>query len=72
MADDGKGHLWVASERGLLRFGYDMTGMLQIGGGEGLLGELISEVSIDENGLLWVATSRGLFTARPEALEKWR
>ena len=72
MADDGKGHLWLASERGLLRFGYDMTGMLQIGGGEGLLGELISEVSIDENGLLWVATSRGLFTARPEALERWR
>ena len=72
MADDAKGHLWLASERGLFRFSYNMDEMVQLGGGEGLLGEQISEVSVDDGGRLWVATSRGLFTAEPKELEAWK
>ncbi len=72
MVDDAQGNLWLASERGLFRFAYDMTGMMQLGNGEGLLGDQISEVSIDGNGRLWVATSAGLFIAYPRELAKWR
>lgn len=72
MVDDRNRHLWLASERGLFCFNYDLDEMMQLGSGEGLLGDLISEVTIGEDGNLWVATSSGLFTANPKALEGWK
>lgn len=71
MADDRKGKLWLASERGLLAMDYRGEGLMQIGEGEGLLGRQISEVHIDDDGRLWVATSEGLFTSSSEALSQW-
>lgn len=72
MVDDRNRHLWLASERGLFCFNYEMDEMMQLGSGEGLLGSLISEITIDKDNLLWVATSRGLFTADPKTLEQWK
>ncbi len=72
MVDDRNNHLWLASERGLFCFNYDMKEMMQLGSGEGLLGELISEVTIGDDNQLWVATSGGLFTADPKELEQWK
>ncbi len=71
MADDMEGHLWLGSERGLLRFDYGLEHLLQFGYGEGLSGDQISEVCIDGNKRLWVATSRGLFSADLKELEQW-
>ena len=71
MVDDGKGKLLLASERGLLCFDYEGKNMIQLGAGEGLLGNNISEVRLDGNGLLWVATNQGLFTARQQDVNEW-
>ncbi len=72
MVDDRNRYLWLASERGLFCFNYDLDVMMQLGSGEGLLGDLISEVSIGEDGHLWVATSGGLFIADPQTVEQWK
>lgn len=72
MVDDGKGHFWVASERGLFHFNYDMSDMLLLGDGEGLSGDQINEMSLDDDGRLWVATNRGLCSMNSNDLETWR
>ena len=72
MADDGNGHFWIASERGLFHFNYDMTDMVLLADGEGLLGDQINELSQDDDGQLWVATSRGLWVMNQADLETWR
>lgn len=72
MVDDMNGHLWLASEKGLFSFDYDMREMLHFGYGEGLQGYQISEVSQDEKGMIWVGTSEGLFYMNPADLDDWR
>ena len=71
MADDGMGHLLLASERGLLRITYEGKQLMLLGTGEGLRGTLISEVQIDANDNVWVATSNGLFTASGKKIKDW-
>ena len=71
MIDDGRGHLLLASERGLLYVALDGSGMVQMGPGEGLVGNQMSELSIDGEKRLWVATSNGLFTAMRNDFDYW-
>lgn len=71
MVDDGKGHLLLASERGLLRINNDGSGLIQIGVGEGVLGAQISDIKLDADQRMWVATTDGLFTAMQKDFQKW-
>ena len=71
MQDDGMGHLLLASERGLLHMNSDGAELAQMGEGEGLLGKQISELWLDNNERLWVATSNGLFTAVRNDFDQW-
>ncbi len=70
MVDDGKGRLLLASERGLLSINYEARDLLQIGAGEGLLGDQISDIQLDGQRMLWVATSAGIFSAPLKAVEQ--
>ena len=71
MTDDGKGYLMLASERGLLHMNPDGGELVQMGPGEGLIGNQMSEVWLDNNEQLWVATSNGLFTSLRENFDHW-
>ena len=71
MTDDGKGHLLMASERGLLYMNPDGGELVQMGSGEGLIGNQMSEVWLDNNEKLWVATSNGLFTSMRKDFGHW-
>lgn len=71
MADDGKGHLLLSSERGLLYMNVDGSGLIQMGAGEGLLGSQISDIRFDADQRLWVATSNGLFTTTNDDILEW-
>ena len=71
MIDDGKGHLLLASERGLLHINPDGGELVQMGPGEGLIGNQMSEVWLDHNEQLWVATSNGLFTSLRKNFDHW-
>lgn len=62
--DDMKGHYLLSSEYGVIAIRYDMTGLIHYGHGEGLCGEFINDMGIDKDGMLWVATSQGLFFGR--------
>ena len=70
MVDDGRGRLWLASERGLLGIDYEGRNLVQIGEGEGLVGSNISEIALYSDSTLWVATSDGLFYTTCEALHQ--
>lgn len=59
--DDMKGHYLLSSEHGVIAIHYDMTGLIHYGYGEGLRGEFINDMGIDKDGMLWVATSQGLY-----------
>ena len=71
MIDDGRGHLLLASERGLLHVYLDGSGLVQMGQGEGLIGNQMSEIWLEDNMRLWVATSKGLFTAMRNDFDHW-
>ncbi len=71
MLDDGRGHLLLASERGLLHIDHDGSRLVQMGPGEGLVGNQMSEVWLDGNDRLWVATSNGLFSAMRKDFDHW-
>lgn len=71
MTDDGEGHLLLSSERGLLYMNNDGTGLVQMGAGEGLLGNQINDIRFDDDKRLWVSTSNGLFTATNDDMLKW-
>ncbi len=71
MLDDGRGHLLLASERGLLHIDHDGSRLVQMGPGEGLVGNQMSEVWLDGNDRLWVATSNGLFSAMRNDFDHW-
>ncbi len=71
MVDDLQGRLWLASERGLLSIDYQGGQLIQLGKGEGLLGDQINEMSIDRQGRFWVATSDGLYYTSLEALRQY-
>ncbi len=70
--DDMKGHYLLASERGVFCFDYAIKEMMHFGYGEGLRGDLISDMSIGQDSLLWVATSEGLFYADLNSLTTWQ
>lgn len=70
--DDMHGHYLVASERGVSRIGYDLKEMAHFGYGEGLRGHLINDMSLDQNGILWVATSQGIFYADTKDIKAWQ
>ena len=69
--DDTKGHYLLGTERGVFCFSYELTKMMQFGYGEGLRGDFINDMGLDETGQLWVATSQGLFHTDFQQLEQW-
>ena len=72
MVDDGKGHYIVASERGIFSITYDMREVVHFGVGEGLHGDFINDMLLDDEGQLWVATSQGLYIASLERFRQWQ
>ena len=72
IVDDGKGHYIVASERGIFSISYDMREVVHFGVGEGLHGDFINDLLIDDDGLLWVATSQGLYMASLARFAEWQ
>ena len=72
MVDDMHSHYVLASERGVFRFSYDLKEMLHFGYAEGLHGDFINDMGVDTDGLLWVASSQGLFKADSVDLTAWR
>lgn len=69
--DDFKGNYLIASERGVFRLDYDLKNMIHFGFGEGLRGDFINEMSLGDDGHLWVATSQGLFFTDLQKVRKW-
>ena len=56
---DGK-TFWMGSESGLAVYHVSSGDRSVMGKGEGLLGTIINDLILDEEGALWVATDRGL------------
>jgi len=69
--DDMHGHYLLASERGVFCFDYDLKETMHFGYGEGLLGDFINDMTMDQDGVLWVSTSQGLFSSTLAELSKW-
>lgn len=69
--DDGLGHYWIASEKGLFRTDYSATTLQHFGYGEGLMSQLVNRMSMDGAGKLWVATSEGLFSVNTREICQW-
>ncbi len=61
--DDMNGFYLLTSERGIFQFDYALKKVSHFGYAEGLQGSSINDMGIDDNGLLWVATSQGLYLA---------
>jgi len=61
---DGK-TFWMGSESGLAVYHVGSGERSFMGEGEGLLGTIINDLILDEEGELWVATDRGLNHFRP-------
>jgi AraC-like DNA-binding protein len=72
LVDDMKGHYLLSSERGVFRFDYAFKEMQHFGYGEGLRGDFINDMKLDDDGHLWVATSLGLFTLDTQKLDAWK
>lgn len=70
--DDMEGHYLLTSERGVVCFDYDMKEMIHFGYGEGLRGDFINDMSLAKDGLLWVATSQGLYYSNLDSLKSWK
>ena len=70
--DDRQGHYLLGSERGIFAFGYDLTGMVHFGYGEGLRGDFINDMGLDPDGQVWVATSQGLFFTNYKKSSSWK
>ena len=71
ITDDMQGHYLFASERGVFRFDYTLQEIQHFGYGEGLCGSYINDMSMDDNGLLWVSTSQGLYFGDMASLDTW-
>ena len=67
--DDMRGHYLVASNRGVLCCSYDMKDTSLFGYGDGLHGDFINDMVLDDDGVLWVATSQGLYTSTVKDME---
>ena len=72
IVDDMKGHYFLSSERGVLRIDYALKDIILLGYGEGLRGEFINDMAVDDDNHLLVATSQGLFSCPLDKLEAWR
>ena len=70
--DDMQGHYFLTSERGIFGFRYDMSVMMHLGYGEGLRGNFINDMRLDDSGQLWVATSQGLFFTSLKKYQSWK
>lgn len=70
--DDRQGHYLLGTERGIFAFGYDLTGMVHFGYGEGLRGDFINDMGLDADGQVWVATSQGLFFTNYKKSSSWK
>ena len=70
--DDMKGHYLLASERGLFSFNYELSAMIHLGGAEGLRGNFINDMGLEDDSLLWVATSQGLYFTTYKKYQSWK
>lgn len=70
--DDGKGCYWVATERGLFGQDYEFKQLMHFGYGEGIMGGIINDIALDDQGKLWVASSDGLLVMDAGAVARWR
>ena len=70
--DNMKGYYLIATERGVVRCSYDMKEVQLFGYGEGLRGDFINDMRLDDQGRLWVATSQGLYSASVQDLKVWQ
>lgn len=67
IAQDQTGFIWLASVQGLVRFdGHEFVRYLESDANASISGDLIRDLAIDNNGVLWVATNKGVDTYHPE------
>jgi len=72
MLDDMKGGYWIATDEGLCCVDYDGT-LTRFGYGEGLSNSVIlSRLSMDSEGRIWVGSADGLFYSTPGDVKEWR
>ncbi len=71
--DDRKNALWFATDNGLFCSDYDLQNLVHFGAGEGLACQFVNVdgVQVDQQGIVWVATTNGLMQLHPQTLYKW-
>ena len=67
--DDGRGHFWLCTERGLFRTSYDMTAVQHFGPGEGIDAQHVYRVVMEGDSVLWACTSAGLMRCDTRLLD---
>lgn len=70
--DDTKGHYWMATEKGLFNLDYSLRNVSFFGNSEGIRGEYVNDIMVDDDGYLWVCTSAGLSYIKLDNVSKWQ
>lgn len=72
VTDDGMGHFWLSTEKGLFRMDYGMRQLQHFGYGEGLQCQLVTgNMKMEPDGRLWLGTSNGLMSVSPREVDRW-
>lgn len=69
--DDGCGHLWIATEKGLFSMTYDMQELRHYSFGDGIRSTTVTGMYLDDSGTLWACTGDGLVTTNISKHRQW-
>lgn len=71
--DDRNRSFWLATDNGLFCLDYQMQNFVHFGAGEGLKCQFVNVdgIQVDQDGVVWVATTNGLMRLNSKALDQW-
>lgn len=71
--DDRNRSFWLATDNGLFCLDYQMQNFVHLGAGEGLKCQFVNVdgIQVDQDGVVWVATTNGLMRLNSKALDQW-